>query len=213
MLASTADASQTEKRCTWKQAIECVFHCEDKAPERQTWIKLMQGNKWRSDQNLFSNTLLLPWGTAICLLYCLSSQHPHTHFHLLKLLIGLSSAPNNLLFAICKKLAAELEKIEITHRLHLSLFASSALCLCNTGALRLNSHQQELPGTVNWHIYTSLGPDHQPSEQWKWCCPLLCPLICDGEGAMPQGRHGVRWNWLSTELLVETTCSMCMLTG
>ncbi len=34
----------------------------------KTWINLMQGDKWRSDQNLFSNTLLLPWGTAICLL-------------------------------------------------------------------------------------------------------------------------------------------------
>ncbi len=171
-------------------------------------------DKWRSDQNLFSNTLLLPWGTAICLLWCLSSQqqHPHTHFHRLKFLIGLLSAPNYLLFAICKKLAAGLEKIEITHRLHSSLFASSALCLCTLGHWDWIAINKSFPGTVNWHISTSLGPDHQPSEQWKWCCPLFSLLICDGEGAMPQGRHGVRWNWLSTQLLVEMTCSICMLT-
>jgi len=79
-----------------------------------------------------------------------------------------------------------------TNFIHLSLLL--LLCVCVTlGHWDWIAIDRSFPGTVNWHICTSLGPDHQPSEQWKWCCPLFGLLICDGEGAMPRGRHGVRW--------------------
>jgi len=174
---------------------------------------LMQGNKWRSDQNLF-NILSLPWGTAIFILWCpvLPTTTPTYPF-------SPSEAFHRIVISTKLLLVCNLQEISSrtwkdwdytpTSFISLCFFCSVCVTLGHWDWIAID---RSFPRTVNWHICTSLGPDHQPSEQWKWCCPLFGLLICDGEGAVPRGRHGVRWNWLNTELLVEMTCSMCMLT-